>query len=109
MNIALIGSGGREHALCEKIHQSKITKNVFCIPGNAGTAKIAKNIEVDFLDFKTLLVVLKKYKMILMNNIYCHTGIFQNHNLHFSLSKRNFRYEDASTFNKINAWSGFSF
>ncbi len=63
MNIALIGSGGREHALCEKIHQSKITKNVFCIPGNAGTAKIAKNIEVDFLDFKTLLVVLKKYKI----------------------------------------------
>ena len=44
MNIALIGSGGREHSLCQKIFESKITRNIICIPGNAGTAKIAKNI-----------------------------------------------------------------
>ena len=44
MNIALIGSGGREHALCQKIHESKLSKKIICIPGNAGTAKIAKNI-----------------------------------------------------------------
>ena len=37
MNIALIGSGGREHALCQKIYQSKLSKNIICIPGNAGT------------------------------------------------------------------------
>ena len=42
MNIALIGSGGREHALCQKIHESKLSKKIICIPGNAGTAKIAK-------------------------------------------------------------------
>ena len=48
MNIALIGSGGREHALCQKIHESKISKNIICIPGNGGTAKIAKNINLDF-------------------------------------------------------------
>ncbi len=55
MNIALIGSGGREHALCQKIHESKLSQNIICIPGNAGTAKIAKNINLDFLDFRKLL------------------------------------------------------
>ena len=45
MNIALIGSGGREHALCQKIYESKISSKIFCIPGNAGTVKIAQNIE----------------------------------------------------------------
>ena len=49
MNIALIGGGGREHALCQKIYQSKLSKKIICIPGNAGTAKIAKNIELNFL------------------------------------------------------------
>ena len=55
MNIGLIGSGGREHAICRKLCESKITKKVFCFPGNAGTSKIAKNIEVDILDFKKIL------------------------------------------------------
>ena len=52
MNIALIGSGGREHVLCQKIYESKLSKNIICIPGNAGTGKIAKNIDLDFLNLK---------------------------------------------------------
>ena len=59
MNIALIGSGGREHALCQKIFESKLSKNIICIPGNAGTAKIAKNIDIDFLNFNNLLKTIK--------------------------------------------------
>ena len=66
MNIALIGSGGREHALCQKIHDSSITNKIYCIPGNAGTASIAKNLEVDFLDFKKLLSTLRFYKIDLV-------------------------------------------
>ena len=58
MNIALIGSGGREHALCHKLNQSKKTSRIFCIPGNAGTAKIAINLDINFLDFKNLLKVI---------------------------------------------------
>ena len=46
MNIGLIGSGGREHALCQKISESKLSKKIVCFPGNAGTAKIAKNISI---------------------------------------------------------------
>ncbi len=63
MNIALIGSGGREHVLCEKINDSRLSKKIICIPGNAGTAKIAENVEVDFLNFRKLLKVLKFYKI----------------------------------------------
>ena len=63
MNIALIGSGGREHALCQKIYESKMTKNIICIPGNAGTSQIAKNIDIDFLNFKKLLYIIKLHKI----------------------------------------------
>ncbi len=66
MNIALIGSGGREHALCEKINNSKSKKKIFCFPGNAGTSKIAQNIEVNILDFNELLKKLKFYKIDLV-------------------------------------------
>ena len=52
MNIGLIGSGGREHALCQKIYESKLSGNIYCFPGNAGTSKIANNIEIDILNFK---------------------------------------------------------
>ena len=66
MNIALIGSGGREHALCQKIHESKLSKKIICIPGNAGTAKIAKNIDIDFLNFRRLLKIIKFNKIDLV-------------------------------------------
>ena len=66
MNIALIGSGGREHALCQKIYKSKLTRKIFCFPGNGGTAKIAKNVSIDILDFKKLLKFLKVYKIDLV-------------------------------------------
>ena len=66
MNIALIGSGWREHALCKKIHESKLSKKIICIPGNAGTAKIAKNIDLDFLNFRRLLKIIKFNKIDLV-------------------------------------------
>ena len=66
MNIALIGSGGREHAICQKLHDSKFCNNIICIPGNAGTAKIAKNINLDFLNFKKLLEAIRSNKVDLV-------------------------------------------
>ena len=44
MNLAVIGSGGREHAICYKLKQSLRVKNLICIPGNAGTQTIAKDL-----------------------------------------------------------------
>ena len=66
MNIALIGSGGREHALCTKLQDSKKINKIFCIPGNAGTAKISTNLDINFLNFKLLLKTLKRYKIQLV-------------------------------------------
>lgn len=59
MNIAVIGSGGREHSICFKLKQSKHINKIFCIPGNAGTNKIAENINIDILDFKNISNFLK--------------------------------------------------
>ena len=63
MNIALIGSGGREHSLCKKLKDSSKINNIFCIPGNAGTSSLATNLNINFLDFKLLLKTLKFYKI----------------------------------------------
>ena len=51
MNIGLIGSGGREHA-SRKFYDSKLTKKIYCFPGNAGTSGIATNIDVNVLILK---------------------------------------------------------
>ena len=66
MNIGLIGSGGREHAICQKLYQSNLVKQIICFPGNAGTSKIAKNINIDILNFKGLLNLIKIYKIKLI-------------------------------------------
>ena len=61
MNIGLIGSGGREHALCKQIYDSKKVKKIICFPGNAGTASIATNVKVDILDFQKILKFINYY------------------------------------------------
>ena len=66
MNIALIGSGGREHALCQKLYNSDIVTKIFCIPGNAGTAPLAENLDIDFLNFNKLLSTIKFYNISLV-------------------------------------------
>ena len=47
MKVLVVGSGGREHALCWKIVQSKRVSKVFCAPGNGGTEDISENIDID--------------------------------------------------------------
>ncbi len=54
MNILIIGSGGREHAFAWKIKQSPLADNIFVAPGNAGTAAIAQNIDLDSNDFEKI-------------------------------------------------------
>jgi len=66
MNIALIGSGGREHALCKKIHDSRLTNKIICIPGNAGTLEFGLNIAADILDFKNILLLIKSHNIDLV-------------------------------------------
>ena len=51
MKIAILGNGGREHAIAFSISKSKKIKKIFCIPGNAGTSEIAENIQLDINNF----------------------------------------------------------
>ena len=52
MNILLIGSGGREHALAWKMRQSPLCDKLFIAPGNAGTALVGENVALQSLDFQ---------------------------------------------------------
>ncbi len=54
MNILLLGSGGREHAMAWKITQSRLCSHLFIAPGNAGTAKCGTNLETAVTDFEGL-------------------------------------------------------
>jgi len=54
MIIGIIGSGGREHAICAKILESKKVKKVYCFPGNAGTNSIATNVEIKVDEFEKI-------------------------------------------------------
>ena len=54
MNILILGSGGREHTLAWKLHQSSKPQQLFVAPGNAGTSKIAKNIPIGVKDFDAI-------------------------------------------------------
>ena len=60
MNVGIIGSGGREHALCISLKKSQKIKNIYCFPGNAGTSFIAKNIEIDLTNFEELKKFIQK-------------------------------------------------
>ncbi|WP_235934407.1 phosphoribosylamine--glycine ligase [Sunxiuqinia indica] len=61
LNILLVGSGGREHAMAWKIKQSEKVDKLFIAPGNAGTADVGENIAVSVSDFEGLKkVVLEK-------------------------------------------------
>ena len=54
LNILVLGDGGREHAFCWKLAQSKIVGNLFAAPGNAGTASIGTNLNIGVNDFDNL-------------------------------------------------------
>jgi len=66
MNVAVIGSGGREHAICESLIKSKKIKKLYCLPGNGGTESIAKNINIDLSNFREIKDFVKKNKINLV-------------------------------------------
>ena len=63
MNILILGSGGREHAFALKLSESNKINQLFVAPGNAGTDKIAKNININPTDFEAVK------RTVLKNNI----------------------------------------
>ena len=63
MNLLVIGSGGREHALVWKLRQSPGVARIFCAPGNAGTAQISENVAIPASDLPALLQFAKQNKI----------------------------------------------
>lgn len=68
MNILLLGSGGREHALAWKILQSSKINKLYVAPGNAGIGQIAENLNISPLDFSAVKVQVldKKIDMVVV-------------------------------------------
>lgn len=60
MNILVIGSGGREHALCWKIKQSPLVDKLYCAPGNGGISAIAECVDIDGNDLEGLVAFAKE-------------------------------------------------
>ena len=54
MKVGIIGSGGREHAICKSVIKSNKIKKIFCFPGNAGTESLAENVSIDVNNFESL-------------------------------------------------------
>src|SRR6056300_1105854 len=68
MKVGIIGSGGREHSICEILKRSNNIADIYCFPGNAGTAKIANNIDInidEYDNFKNFILD-KKIDLIIV-------------------------------------------
>ena len=68
MKVGIIGSGGREHAICFALNKSNKVKQIYCFPGNAGTSQIAENISIDIEDFNGLknFIVSNKIDLVII-------------------------------------------
>ena len=66
MIVGVIGSGGREHAICELLKRSKKVNKIYCFPGNAGTSKIANNVNIDANNFEIFKDYILKNKIELV-------------------------------------------
>ena len=66
MNVAVLGSGGREHALALKISESPSLTNLYILPGNPGTANCGTNIQIDLTDFLTVRKFCKEKEISLV-------------------------------------------
>ena len=68
MKVGIIGSGGREHAICHALHNLPKIKQIYCFPGNAGTSQIAENITLNLENFNDLkdFIISKKIDLIVV-------------------------------------------
>jgi phosphoribosylamine--glycine ligase len=107
MNVAVIGSGGREHALCDALHKSPTVHTIYAIPGNPGMASIATCISIDLDDFTELITFCKRQDIMLVipgSEVYLEQGIvdaFKDTNIRvFGPTKKAAQIESSKTFAK---------
>ena len=61
MNVLVVGSGGREHALCWSLSRSPLVSRLYCAPGNGGIEDVAKCLALDIMDFDALVAACRKH------------------------------------------------
>ena len=68
MRVCILGSGGREHAICHSLHKSKKISKIYCLPGNAGTSNIAENMSINLDDFEKVknFILEKKIDLVVV-------------------------------------------
>ena len=68
MKVGIIGSGGREHAICQNINISQKIEKIYCFPGNAGTEEIAENVSIELDEFEKIknFVLDKKIDLVII-------------------------------------------
>lgn len=110
MNILLLGSGGRENAIAQKINKSKIANKLFIAPGNAGTNMFGENIDININDFdsinnfclsKNINIIIVGPEEPLVNGI---VNFFNEHNKNvfvFGPDKIGAKLEGSKNFSKI--------
>lgn len=107
MNLLVIGSGGREHALVSKLKENVDVRKIYCVPGNPGIAEIAECVEMDIMDNAALVAFAKTHQikltvvgpeMPLSNGI---VDVFQTNGLAcFGPTQAAARIESSKTFAK---------
>lgn len=107
MKILVIGSGGREHALCFKIAQSSKVDKIYCAPGNGGTSEIAENVDISVGEIEKLLNFAKEKEIdltVVGPELPLVMGIvdsFQSQGLNiFGVNKSSARLEASKDFSK---------
>ena len=70
MKVGIIGSGGREHAICHALSVSKKISKIYCFPGNAGTLEIATNVNLNAENFNDLkdFILTNKIELIVVGS-----------------------------------------
>ena len=66
MNILIVGSGGREHAIAASVAKSPRASKIYCAPGNAGIAQVAECVPIGAMEFEKLTAFAKENKIDLV-------------------------------------------
>ena len=68
MKVGIIGSGGREHSICNTLNKSNNVEEIYCFPGNAGTSEIAKNVTLNLDNFNEIknFIISNKIDLIIV-------------------------------------------
>ena len=77
MNILVIGSGGREHAIVKKISESKRVSKIYCAPGNGGISDIAECVPIKVMEFDKLIDFAKEKSIDFNINYIIRSNVLQ--------------------------------